>query len=169
MRKIGLYVVAAALASAALPSAAQAVPIIDFNGTSGAFKNTGIPSGEFDDTYRFVVEEDGIIGATITSIAVSILTDLNFSSVTLNGVEFDNLLSGTTEFRAIEAVPILDGEQVLRVQGNSGGNSAYSGTLAFTAQTVPEPAGWTVLAVALAILGCGMKLSQRQRRPDAIL
>ena len=161
MRKFGLYAVAGALALA-LPAAAQAVPIIDFNGTSGAFKNTDI-TGDFDDTFRFTVADDGIVGSTITSIAVSILTDVNFTSVSLNGVEFTNLLSGTTEFRSLEALPVDSGEQVLRVQGNSGGNGAYSGTIAFVAQQVPEPAGWTTLVVALGIFGVGLKLSRRTR------
>jgi len=162
MRKFSLYAVAGALALA-LPAAAQAVPIIDFNGTSGAFTNTNIAGGEFDDTFRFTVADDGIVGSTITSIAVSILTDINFTSVSLNGVEFDNLLSGMTEFRALESLPVMDGEQVLRVRGNSGGNGAYSGTIAFVPQAVPEPAGWTTLAAALAILVGGLKLSRRSR------
>lgn len=160
MRKFGLYAVAGAL-TLALPAAAQAVPIIDFNGTSGAFQNTNIAGGEFEDTFRFTVADDGIVGSTITSIAVSILTDINFTSVSLNGVEFQNLLSGTTEFRALESLPVMDGEQVLRVRGNSGGNGAYAGTLAFVPQQVPEPAGWTTLVVALGILGAGLKLSRR--------
>jgi len=151
----------AAVLACALPTSAQAVPIIDFNGTSGAFKNTNIAGGQFDDTFTFDVSDMGIVSGTITSIAVDFATDVDFSSVMLNGVEFSNLISGETEFRRITNLPVEGGEQMLRVRGNSGGNGAYAGTLAFTAQPVPEPAGWTTMVLALGLLGTGLTISRR--------
>lgn len=170
MRKMGIYAAAAALACAAMPSAAYAVPMIDFNGTSGAFTNTNIGPGEFDDLYTFSVADMGIVSGTITSIAVELnpATDIDFSSVMLNGIEFTTIFTGETEFRRITNLPVQEGEQTLRVRGVSAGNGAYAGTLAFGAvQQVPEPAGWTTLAVALGLLVGGMKLSRGARRQTA--
>lgn len=160
MKKLGLFAVATALACAAVP--AQAAPIIDFNGTSGAFSNTNIGLGGFDDTFTFNVADLGIVSGTITSIAVSVITDIDFSSVSLNGVEFTNQASGSTEFRSIVNLPVTAGQQTLRVRGNSGGNGAYAGTLAFVATPVPEPAGWTTMVLALGLLGGALKISRRK-------
>jgi hypothetical protein len=160
MRKFGAAALAAALACA-LPTSAEAVPIIDFNGTSGAFKNTSIDRGRFSDVYKFTISDMGIVSGTITSIAVDFASDVDFSSVMLNGVEFSNLISGDTEFRRITNLPVSGGQQTLRVRGRSGGNGAYAGTLAFTAQAVPEPAGWTTMVLALGLLGTGLTISRR--------
>jgi hypothetical protein len=167
MKKLATFAAALVMSCAAVPSAALAVPIIDFNGTSGAFSNTNLAAGEFDNTFTFNVSDLGVVGGTITSIAVSLLTDVNFSSVTLNEVEFTNVLSGGTEFRSIMALPVVAGAQTLRVRGESGGNGAYSGTLAFTASQVPEPAGWTTMVLALGLLGAGLKMSRRKGRVEA--
>jgi opacity protein-like surface antigen len=164
MKKFGLFAVAAAVACAAAP--AVAAPVIDFNGISGTFGNTNIAAGSFDNTFNFSVSDNGIVGATITSIAVSALTDVDFTSVSLNGVEFTNEISDGAgigrEFRSIGALTVASGSQTLRVRGNSGGNGAYAGTLAFTAQAVPEPAGWTTMVLALGLLGGALKLSRRK-------
>ena len=166
MKKLGLFAVVTALACVAVP--AQAAPIIDFNGTSGAFSNTNIGAGSFDDPYTFTVQDLGIVSGTITSIAVSMITDISFSSVTLNGIEFTNQSSGTTEFRSIQNIPVGAGPQTLRVRGNSNGNGAYAGTLAFVSSAVPnpnqipEPAGWTTMVLALGLLAGALKLSRRK-------
>jgi hypothetical protein len=160
MKKLGMFTVAAALACAAAPAAAA--PIIDFNGTSGAFSSTNLGAGGFDDTFTFSVADMGLVSSNITSIAINMITDIDFTSVTLNGFEFTNQLSGTQEFRSIQNVPVNMGSQTLRVRGNSGGNGAYAGTLAFRAQQVPEPAGWTTMVLALGLLGGALKLSRRK-------
>ena len=166
MRKLGLLAVATAIACAAAPAAAA--PVIDFNGISGTFGNTSIGLGAFDNTFNFTVADNGIVGATITSIAVSALTDVDFTSVALNGVEFTNEISDGNgigrEFRSIGSLTVSSGVQTLRVRGNSGGNGAYAGTLAFTAQQVPEPAGWTTMVLALGLLGGALKLSRRKNQ-----
>ena len=165
MKKLGLFAVATALACAAAP--AGAAPIIDFNGTSGAFSSTNLGEGSFDDTFTFTVDDMGLVSSNITSIAIDALTDITFSSVTLNGIEFTNLLTGTQEFRSIQNVSVSVGDQTLRVQGNSGGNGAYAGTLAFRAQAVPEPAGWTTMVLALGLLGGALKMSRRKKMVPA--
>lgn len=165
MKKLILLSLAAAAAS--LPTVAHADPSIDFDGFSGTFENANIPGGMFDDTFSFRVNNNGNVSGTITSIAISAVTDLTFSSVTLNGIEFTNILTGTTEFRSINAVPVVSGDQTLRVRGNSAGDASYAGTLAFVARQVPEPGTMATMAVALTFLGGGMGLSRRNRRRTA--
>ena len=165
MKKLILLSLAAAAAS--LPSVAAATPSIEFNGTSGTLENDGIAAGMFDNSFSFTVSMPGNVSSTISSIAISTVTDLTFSSVTLNGVEFNNLLTGTTEFRSINAVPVSSGSQTLRVRGESNGNASYAGTLAFVAQQVPEPGTLATMAVALGFLGGGLSLSRSRRREDA--
>lgn len=165
MKKLILLCLTAAAAS--LPSAAWADPSIDFNGISGTFENDGIAGGLFDDTFKFTVNTDGNVSSTITSIAIDTITDLTFSSVTLNDVEFTNIFTGTTEFRAINAVSVMGGEQTLRIRGESNGNASYSGTLAFAAQQVPEPGTLATMVVALGFLGGGLTLSRSRRKDTA--
>jgi hypothetical protein len=167
MKKLSTLAAAVVLSCAAAPSTAWAVPIISFDGKSGAFQNANIAAGEFDDTFSFSVADMGVVSGTITSIAVDFVTDVNLSSVTLNGVEFTNLLSGETEFRSIMRLPVASGAQTLRVRGESGGNGSYAGTLAYAASQVPEPAGWTTMVLALGLLGAGLGMSRRKVSPSA--
>jgi hypothetical protein len=164
MKKLILLSLAAAAAS--LPSVAYADPSIEFNGRSGTFENDGIAGGLFDNTFNFTVATDGNVSSTITSIAIDTITDITFSSVTLNGIEFVTGMTGETEFRSIRAVPVMGGSQTLRVRGESGGNGSYAGTLAFVAQQVPEPGTLATMAVALGFLGGGLGLSRSRRRTE---
>jgi hypothetical protein len=164
MKKLSTFAAALVLSCAALPSAAFAVPIINFDGRSGAFQNTGIDAGEFDDTFTFTVSDMGVVSGTITSIAVDFFTDVNFTSVLLNGVEFASLSEGETEFRRIVRLPVSSGAQTLRVRGESGGDGSYAGTLSYVSSPVPEPAGWTTMLLALGLLGAGLKMSSRKGR-----
>ena len=169
MKKLGLFAAAAVLACAAAPASAAPI-IIDFTGNSGAFSQTGIGAGAFDDTGTFTVGT-GMLGADIVTIALSELTDVDFTSVTLNGVEFtidDTDGSGFgRENRFLEGINVTSGTQTLRVQGVSGGEGAYAGTISFVARQVPEPAGWTTMVLALGLLGGGLKMSRRNKRVPA--
>jgi hypothetical protein len=167
MKKLSILAASLALSCVAMPSIAAANPIITFDGRSGAFQNTNIAAGEFDDSFTFSVADMGVVSGTITSVAVDFITDVNLSSVMLNGVEFTNLLQGETEFRSLLRLPVAGGAQTLRVRGESGGNGSYAGTLAYTASQVPEPAGWTTMVLALGLLGAGLKMSARRSRREA--
>jgi hypothetical protein len=164
--KYAFLTASVALALAAVPSVASAEPIIRFNGTSGLFGNTDLTAGEFSDEYKFNVASTGIVGAVITSIAVDAITEVTFTSVLLNNVAFTPVIAGSTEFRSREGLAVTGGEQTLQVNGRSGGNSAYSGTLAFVAQQVPEPGTLATMAVALGFLGGGLSLSRSRRRTE---
>jgi hypothetical protein len=168
MKKLGIYAIAAAVACAAAPAAAA--PIITFDGTSGAFSNANIGLGSFDDLIPFTTGT-GVLAADVVSIAVSNLTDIDFTSVTLNGIPFtpddtDGAGVGREEWY-ITGLNVTAGPQQLRIQGNSGGNGSYAGTIAFAARQVPEPAGWTTMLLALGLLGGSLKLSRRQSMKSA--
>ena len=142
----------AAFAVAAVSSAtsASAATFLSFDGVSGTFGNNNVAGGNFDNTFHFNVASDGIAGATITSIRVSKKTNIDFSSITLNDVEFTTLSSGAFEARYL-TLPVLEGEQTLNVKGTSGGNASYAGTLAFAA--IPEPATWAMMVGGFGIVG----------------
>jgi len=91
---------------------------------------------------------------------------VTFTSVLLNNVPFTPVIAGSSEFRAREALAVTSGQQSLTVNGNSGGNSVYAGTLAFVAQQVPEPGTLATMAVALGFLGGGLSLSRSRKRSE---
>lgn len=158
MKKL-LLSAALALSTVALSSPAQAAAVIIFDGTTGTFGNTGIGAGAFSDTLKFTVPGLGSVGATISSIAVSLLTNVDFTSVTLNGAEFDIGNLGNNEFRSL-VLPVGGGEQTLVISGTSGGAGSYSGTLAFA---VPEPATWAMMISGFGIAGVAVRARRRKQ------
>jgi hypothetical protein len=96
----------------------------------------------------------------ISSIATSdALTDIDFSSVTLNGVAFNVLASGTQEFRnLLNQVIVAGGTNVILVSGKTGGEAAFSGNLSFAAASaVPEPTTWAMMLVGFGAVGYSMR------------
>lgn len=147
--------VLAATMTVAMPSAANAAQSIDFNGTSGTYENDGISAGSFSDTYTFNVALPGRLASTISSILISDITNVDFTSVTLNGLEFDILSTGAVEFRSILNLAAGSNPQTLIVSGTSAGNGSYAGTLAFAG--VPEPATWGMLILGFGAIGGAMR------------
>ena len=144
---------AAALASASMfaAPAAQAAQFLNFDGTSGTFGYNNLAAGSFDNTFTFDVGAlPGTAGATISSIKVSSLTNIDFTSVTLNGEDFDVDSTGTFEARHI-TLPVGSGLQTIRVVGSSGGNASYDGVISFAA--VPEPATWAMMIGGFGMVG----------------
>ncbi|HEY9579260.1 MAG TPA: FxDxF family PEP-CTERM protein [Rhizorhapis sp.] len=138
---------------------ANAAAFIVFDGSTGMFGNTGIGSGPFSDTLNFEVPELGSVSSSITSVAISLLTDVSFSSVTLNGHEFNIDEIGATENRSFLNLPVTSGMQTLVINGTSGGSGSYSGTLAFA---VPEPASWAMMIAGFGLLGGAIRVRKRQ-------
>jgi len=138
-----------------------AASVINFDGKSGTFGNANIMTAAFTDTMTFDISKMGLLGATISSIAIDASSDLNFTSVTLNGVEFTNVVSDGYEFRALRSLAVLPGLQTLVVSGTTGGNASYAGTLAFTA-AVPEPAAWALMIGGFGMVGGVMRRRARQ-------
>jgi hypothetical protein len=160
MKKL-LLSVALAFAAVSASTSASAATFISFDGVSGTFGNNNVAGGSFDNTFHFTVASDGIAGATITSIRVSKKTNIDFSSVTLNGVELTTLSSGVFEARYL-TLPVIGGEQTINVKGTSGGNASYAGTLAFAA--VPEPATWAMMVGGFGLVGGAMRRRRQAYR-----
>jgi hypothetical protein len=125
-------------------------------GTSAVFGNDDPASPNFDDSFVFAFDLDGRVFADITSIRASLASDVNFTSVTLNGVEFQISSTGTRESRFILNQPVLkDGNNILRVIGESGVDGKYSGTISFAA--VPEPGTWAMMIGGFGLAGFALR------------
>ena len=158
MKKL-LLAAAMAVSAIAVSAPAHAAAVISFDGTTGTFAHNSIAGGAFSDTLKFTVPGIGSVGSTISSIAVSFLNNIDFTSVTLNGQEFDIASLGMLEFRSIK-VPVGAGEQTLVISGNSGGNGSYSGTLAFA---VPEPESWAMMITGFGLAGAAIRTRKRRQ------
>ncbi|CAN7564882.1 FxDxF family PEP-CTERM protein [Phenylobacterium sp. LjRoot164] len=125
---------------------------------SGVFGNDGgIAKGSFTNTFNFTWPVLGVSSGTISSSFTSKANDLNFTSVTLNGVAFASVIggSGLPEFRFLTNLPVSAGPQQLVVTGYSPGAAAtYSGTLSFSPLgAVPEPGTWALMIVGFGATG----------------
>jgi hypothetical protein len=133
---------------------------------TGMFGETGIAEGDFSDTFTFAMPT-GIAGATITTNWVgSLLSNIDFSSVTFNGHPFSLGPTGQVENGFILDLPVTSGTQTLVVNGKSGGNGSFSGTLSFALTAMPEPASWAMMIVGFG--GIGAMLRRRRREGPAV-
>ena len=164
---------AASLAATLMAGAASAATFQDFTlpsavdgSIAGTFGNDGgIAAGVFSNTFTFTWPTGGLTSGTISSSFTSAANDLDFTSVTLNGVPFTSLIGGAglPEFRLTSLQATLSGLQTLIVTGRSPGPAAtYSGTLTFTpfAGGVPEPSSWALMIMGFG--GVGALLRRRQ-------
>jgi hypothetical protein len=156
---------AAILCSASAANAARTLiltpPAADGSFT-GMFGETGIAAGDFSDTFTFAMPA-GIAGATITTNWVgSLLSNIDFSSVTFNGNPFSLGPTGQVENGFVLNLPVTSGTQTLVVNGKSGGNGSFSGTLSFALTALPEPASWAFMIVGFGGIGAMLR---RRRGP----
>ena len=162
MKYIKSLAVAAAIAGiSAVPvnAATTVVPLTPgANGSlSGGFtQNVLTPT--FDDTFIFTLPEGGFASASLITIAVSAVTNIDFTSATLNGVALTRSPTGSFEFASIQDFGVMAGNQILNVTGTSGGNADYSGTFVFTPlAAVPEPSVWALLILGFGLVGFAMR------------
>ena len=175
MNKLILAAVAATVAFAAAPSA-NAAQYLNITGPSGTFgddtvscANNGV-SCSFNRTFTFTTPA----GYNLASSDISSLltgnnqaTNIDFSSVTLNGVEFNILSTGTQEFRnLLNQALIAGGLNTLLVSGTVGAagsttpaDASFSGNLSFANQVaaVPEPATWGLMVVGFGMIGAAAR------------
>ena len=114
-----------------------------------------------------MIPYSGLAAATISSIfSTNLNNNVDFTSVTLNGAAFTTVSTGSVEFRYLNNLPITGGVQTLLVNGFSGGNGSYAGTLAFESQgaspvlsgsAVPEPTSWAMMLLGFGIVGYVMR------------
>ena len=166
MKKTALALLASAAATVAVSAPAQAahivtIPLEEEDGTStGEFVGTVRTAGDFTRTFEFTLPEAGITAATITTIAVTMAGNIDFTSVTLNGVEFNLTPNGFVEGGFIQ-LATQAGVQTLVVNGRSGTNAAFSGVVTF-APAVPEPGVWLLMILGIGAVGGAMRYRRRK-------
>ena len=157
----------AAIAMMVPASAANAAEIVltgDDTQLTGKFSGVVKGAGEFTREFTFELPTDGITSTSITSIAVTMMTNLDFTSVLLNGTPFIMSANDTFEFGGL-TLATLAGTQTLTVNGISGGNASFAGTISFASTAaVPEPGTWALLLVGFAAVGGAM----RRRKPTIV-
>lgn len=154
-------------ASSIFATGAQAAQIIEITGPSGTFGDSEVMCGDmsspctFTRTFEFVTPAGfNLASADISSIAtINPMTNIDFSTVTLNGVNFNTVATGTTELRNLFNQSLQSGGiNVLNVTGMTGGNAAFSGTLSFASvAAVPEPTTWMLMLLGMAGIGYSMR------------
>ncbi len=168
MRKKLAYLSTVIVASF-MATGAQAAQFVNITGPSGNYGDDEVvcASGNtapctFTRSFNFVTPAGfNITSADISSIisAGNAATDINFTSVTLNGIAFNTLSTGAQEFRNILGQSIVAGGiNVLNVAGTTGGNASFAGNLSFgSVAAVPEPAAWMLMLLGMAGVGFSMR------------
>lgn len=157
---LGGAVAAVALMAVAPASAATITLTPGANGTlSGGFEASNL-GATFSETFTFSLPTAGTTGVSLTSIAVDSITNVDFTSATLNGISLALSPTGVFETGGI-SLATLAGNQTLVINGTSGGNGSFGGNVSFAPAggVVPEPATW-----ALMILGFGLVGGMMRRR-----
>ncbi len=126
---------------------------------SGTYQSTSIAAGAFTNIFNFSFPENGIANATVSSIfSVAENNNVDFTSVSLNGVEYEVGTTGNVEFRFIRGLDVVAGLQTIVVNGISGGNGAYAGTIAFAPMApIPEPAAWAMMLTGMGFIGGALR------------
>jgi hypothetical protein len=111
----------------------------------------------FTDTFTFSPNfGNSLVSAVVQSIGFNKTTDIDFTSVTLNGHALD-LINGNIDTAQTLSQLSLNGPLTLVVSGKShyagvtSFNASYSGTINVTA--VPEPETFAMLGAGLAMVG----------------
>ena len=171
MKKILL---AAMLASTVMAGASAAyadtftltLPPPAADGSISASYGRGGITGAFSDTWNFTLPA-GLTSATISSIMTVNTNNVNFTSVTLNGVSFLVDSTGSFESRHIFDQATLSGPQTLVVTGtlnNGTGTGAYGGVVSFS-PAVPEPATWALMILGVGLAGGALRVNRRRTQP----
>ena len=168
MKKILIAGLLAATGTVSAP--AFAAPTIDLSGSGSAFFGNTIPNGgNFTDVFKVILPNSSVTASVIT-VALrgdNKLGDIDFSSITLNGIEFTKTRSDTSG-GPLEAVSesfvlrppadFMAGTYDLILVGRAYGNSSYSGTInADVTAAVPEPATWAMMLVGFGAVGYTMR------------
>lgn len=171
MRTITLLAAVAAAICFGTTAAHAAIDITP-SAPAGTFQDLnvtcpGTAPCSFTDTGTFTTP-DGFNTVTGTiSTAFNMMdpaTNIDFTSVLLNGSPFTLTPNGTFEFGSLPLNLIVPGgTNTLTVNGTTTGNAAYSGTLTFGMRSaLPEPGTWAMMLLGFGMIGAGMR-----RKKDA--
>lgn len=169
MKKILLAAIASTVAFAAAPSA-QAAQFMTISGPSGNFGDDSVTcagsgvSCAFTRTFTFTTPTGFTLASSDISSLLSgnnLATNIDFTTVTLNGVDFNTLATGVQEFRnLLNQTLIAGGTNTLFVAGTVGAagsttpaDASFAGNLSFAASAVPEPATWGLMVVGFGMIG----------------
>lgn len=169
MRK--LVLMAGAAMALALSSNANAALVVLVGGdAAGTFRNFNVNCApapapcNFTDTKTFITPKGYTsLSATISSILSggNPATNIDFTSVMVNGVEFAINSTGVVEFRSLTDLLLGPGKQnTLTVSGIGAGDASYSGTLSFGGLTdgvVPEPSTWLMMIMGIGFAGAALR------------
>lgn len=131
----------------------------NFDVGSAVFGVTHVEAGAFTDTFTFTGVSGGDVTASLLTFGFTSGTDLDFTSVDLNGISF--LVGATGALEVVSGGPytVMGGPIVLTVQGIAGpmlspGTSvtaSYGGSANITA--VPEPETYALMLAGLGVVG----------------
>lgn len=157
------YAGAALLAISGIAGAANAatITLVESATEAGHFTGTFSQShnGAFTDTWTFGPLPAGVASASLINIAFDAIANIDFTSVTLNGVDLvinngDPVATASTGSQFF----ITDGAiNTLVVSGMAGSAASYSGTVNYALQAVPEPATWAMMIAGFGIVGSAMR------------
>lgn len=175
MKKLLMAAAAATVSFVAAPSA-QAAQFLTITGPSGTFGDDSVTCAgggvtcSFSRTFTFTTPDGfNLASADISSIIAGNngATNIDFSTVTLNGVNFNTILTGVQEFRnLLNQTLVVGGTNTLFVSGTVGtaggttpADASFSGNLSFAAQAaaVPEPAAWAMMIAGFGFVGYSLR------------
>jgi hypothetical protein len=159
--KIKSFIAAAALTLAASSAFADTTVVALTQDPANVYNYTGgfniSHTSAFTDTFTFTPSfANSTVDAVLTSIGFTKVTNIDFTSVTLNGQAL-NITNGQVDIAQTLTRLSLTGPLTLIVSGKAGTagttdfNASYSGTINVTA--VPEPETFAMLGAGLALVG----------------
>lgn len=175
MNKIVLFAAAAAAVAVAAP--AQAATVIYTSGTNvGLIERDGIFSGAFEAVvvedaaldpnftanFTFTTPFSGNAIASAISIALNSKSNINFSSIAINGTT-GTVMNGVIDTAFTGATLVPGGLNSLTLTGllnppSGEGNAGFGGNVTFAAvNAVPEPATWAMFILGFGVLGFGLR------------
>lgn len=120
---------------------------------NGAFFDTAIPNGNFNDRIEFVtgqgVADVGVLYFELVSGITDLQAAFNGTPITFTNIMGDLYSGGIT-------AAVRPGTQTITVSGiSSGPSSSYSGTVKFAA--VPEAGTWLMMIAGLGFAGFALR------------
>lgn len=167
MKRLALAAVGAATALTFGTTAAHAAIEIFPSAPSGSFRDLGVTCAgtapcDFSESGTFTTPDgfDTVTGTISTSFnAGDASTNINFSSVLLNGAAFTLSPNGDFEFGSLPLnLLVPGGTNTLTVNGTTTGNGSFAGTLTFgNSSALPEPGTWAMMLLGFGMIGAGMR------------
>jgi len=155
---------AVAVSAALMFTAAGALAATTVNLTGAGSHYTGgftvTHSGDFSDEFTFSPTlPSAWVSASLITIGFSATDDIDFTSVWLNGTQLQLATIDGADVAYTPMQLLLSGPLTLTVNGISGSNATYSGTINLA--VVPEPETYALMVAGLGLVGF---ISRRKRK-----